>query len=188
MVKVFYTDISSLNTNTINVKILSKSRGEYLKTITDEKRYYQSLLTWKLLEYALNRLGIKFDDFVRDFSGKWRAVSGEFDFSISHSLNVLAVAISEGQKVGIDVEKCSERIFRVKRRLVDVMPDISEEEKIELLTTKWTEIESEYKFGLEDGKFTSIKVSDLSGENFILTVCTGDDEVGFEKIDIKNCL
>ena len=63
----------------------------------------QKFFAWKLLEKACKKMGFEFEkiDFYKE-KNKWKC--DKFYFSISHSKNAVALAISD-EKIGIDIEK-----------------------------------------------------------------------------------
>ena len=118
MVKVYYSDITKI---TANEKILDKLplvRKQYVTSISDEKRRKQSVFIWLLLEYVLKESCGKSDYTFFVENGEWLAKDCEFHFSLSHSDNIVAVAISNGC-VGVDVEKCDKKVLRLASKLSD---------------------------------------------------------------------
>ncbi len=185
MKKVFYCDISNLQNLIIKNDIISKERIEFLDGILDYNRKKQSYIVWKLLEYAVRELGLGACSFTQTVEDKWIENENKFFFSLSHSYDIIAVGVDTDNQIGIDVEKCTRRIFNVRRKLVDFMPEnLSEEEKIFLLTTKWTEIESEFKCEGANTTYKSIKIKDTNNNDYILTACSGGD-IEFFNIESK---
>ena len=180
MHKVFYSDISTFSFDINSVFVLDENRAEYLKTITDLKRKKQSLLVWKLLEYALHTLGysnLKFEN----KNGKWAVEKTGLPFiSISHCENIICVAISD-EPVGVDVEKTSEKVVKVSKKLFgDVC---SENNELDFYTKCWTEWESQIKCE-NTGNFSSFTIFDYKKHKYILTVCSNNKLNGLEFIDL----
>ena len=127
--------------------VSSPQRQAYIEKanhpLLKKQRYY----VWKLLEYALTRsFGIKERTFSQDEAGFWR--TDECYFSLSHSENAVAVAVSRS-RVGVDVEKYapvkSEAL--VKRALTEeeYSQYLASSDKAEFFVKKWTQKESLFK-------------------------------------------
>lgn len=117
--------------------------------VLKRQRYY----VWRLLEYALAQslgLSARGLSFVLTESGKW--VAPGVCFSLSHSGNALAVAVSR-ETVGIDIEKIAPprsesfpaRILNETEYKTYLLTE--ESEKNAYLIGKWTEKESVFKLG-----------------------------------------
>lgn len=85
-----------------------KTEIEKTESSDEKKRKYFS---WKLLQFALSERGInaKKQNLVCDNNGKWH--TDGVCFSISHTKNVVAVAVSDNE-VGIDIEKSDRAISK----------------------------------------------------------------------------
>ena len=102
----------------------------------------QKFYAWKLLEYAMSEefgLDLSNSGLKKD-SNKW--CSNKCEFSISHTGDFVAVAVST-HKVGIDIEECNEQRFnRLKTKIVH-----PKEQAIEgiSLCKLWTDKEALFK-------------------------------------------
>ena len=177
MFKILYCDISKVKLGTVENLELPKLRKEYVLKITDEKRKIQSILVWKLLEYALSSFNLTNFEFFQDKSGKWSLENGEkINFSLTHSHNIVAVAVSDEGSVGLDVEKISEKIVPTKKlytaneinTTLKAYPNFNIEE---ILTFLWTKKESAFKSNINYGFYTE-KITDEAKNRYILTVCS----------------
>ena len=177
MVKVYYCDIADYKLNENIIENLVSVRKDYVNSITDVKRKTQSVAAWKLLEYAvmLNFPNQKFD--YKSENGVFSAVNNPFYFSISHSNNFVAVAISNFS-IGVDVEKCDSKILKLKSRLN--CSDFGQTD-IEKLTVSWTEKESLFKAKVGNNFFNK-KLIDKNGNAYFLTVCTDEESADFIEI------
>ena len=118
MLKVFFSDISGAAT-VGNSEVLCHVRKEYTDGIKEPFRKRQSVLVWKLLEYVFYRyFSLKDVVFSSDKSGNWTSDQTDLFFSISHSGNIVAVAVSDSERTGVDVEKVSEKIFTLVNKLL----------------------------------------------------------------------
>ncbi|MBQ4135908.1 MAG: 4'-phosphopantetheinyl transferase superfamily protein [Clostridia bacterium] len=156
-------------------------RQAEINSISNERVRREKYYVWRLLEYAMRQsLGIDPAEveFKKDTSGKWTCDACEF--SLSHSGDALAVAISK-EPVGVDIER-----ERIKRP--DAMADfiltanerreyenILNEAKEKYLIRKWCEKESAFKLQNK----ASFKPAQIETAEFFSTVT--ETELLFEK-------
>lgn len=167
-------------------------RQAEINSISNERVRREKYYVWRLLEYAMRQsLGIDPAEveFKKDTSGKWTCDACEF--SLSHSGDALAVAISK-EPVGVDIER-----ERIKRP--DAMADfiltanerreyenISNEAKEKYLIYKWCEKESAFKLQnkasfkpaqIETAEFFStVTETELLSEKYILAVSSKSED------------
>lgn len=164
------------------------AREEEISACKNEKVRREKYCVWKLLEYAVERsLGKKLNGarFTKTPSGKWQSPLCEF--SLSHSKNAVAVAIST-QPVGVDIE-----IFRPEKLqgLAEKFltpPEFAvyenTERKAEYLFEKWTQKESIFKrlgdcavpaFRIDSENFSTLtREIEIAGERYFLSVSAED--------------
>ena len=160
-------------------------RDEEIKACKSDKVQAQKYYVWKLLEYALkNSLQYKITDlkFIKNERGKWTSPS--CFFSLSHSENALAVAVSS-REVGVDIEKLSSHKNDFLQKLLTAeerteFSAVSAEKQTEYLFGKWTEKESVFKtldmprFHPEKMDVTAHSVEskriEIDGEEYMLSV------------------
>lgn len=126
-----------------------------LQLNADEKKYYESLQNGKrnmhwLGSRVLLRTLLKTNHYIDvqlDENNKPYLVNFPFEFSISHSNDYASVIIYEGKKVGIDIEKMSEKILRIQKKFMSEkeLSFISEQHRIEQLYVCWGIKESLFK-------------------------------------------
>lgn len=182
VVKVYFSDITDCEFCQAEVNAFHMIRKDYVNSITDPERKRQSAFVWMLLQKAL--ADIKVDgNFSVDSKGRWRIIEGGAKFSISHSGNIVAIAIGDCDNLGVDVEKCSDKVLKLKTKLGEVRPNNMS--LIEHLTREWTRKESAFKAG-KKCEFFSRKIFDKNGEEYFLTLCTKDKFEDFEYVNVKN--
>lgn len=168
--------------------VLPVARREEIAGCPNEAVKRRKYAVWKLLEYGLKRtFGYEIDklELTRSASGKWQCNACEF--SLSHSGNVVAVALSR-KPVGVDIEG----VYAVRTELAKKV--LAEEEfaaysaltenREEYLSRKWTEKESLFKrsggkafqpskiaVGGQNLKTETIVIAD---EKYFLTVASDD--------------
>ncbi len=182
MVKIIFTDISDYKLNSVDLSSVCENRRFYIESINDEKRKIQSLLVWKLLEYSVKKY-FCLNSFSSTLNNnKWLDSDNKIKFSLTHSNNIVAVAISDSFDVGVDVEMFSERILKLKSYFNENLDD-----NVELLTLKWTEKESLYKANIK-GTFSSKVIEDKYGNGYYLTCCSSDTNVTFSQVNLLEIL
>ena len=181
--------------NSLEIKsIYPKARLDEINACSSQKAKREKYCAWKLLEYAIKdalNLEISEIDFEKSINGKW--LCKDFYFSISHSYDMVCVAISKSP-VGIDIEKISEKLKRIMPRyLTDSenkeLSSINESDLLEHLCTKWTQKESIFK-SWDKKAFTPSKIdtslyktSTYKIENYIVSICTDENIQIFKDTD-----
>lgn len=183
MVKVYYCDISLYDFGEALIEWLPSVRKEYVKSINDEKRKKQSLYVWLLLVYALKDCLNRTDFCFYVDNDAWTIRENGIKFSLSHSDNFVAVAI-DSAAVGIDVEKCNEKILKLKSVLEPLNDFNMELSVIENLTLKWTKKESLFKAKV--GKnYSYKKIFDFFEQEYIITACSNSESFEFINVDLQ---
>ncbi len=179
--------LSEIPPNGETGEIYPPLRAKEIAGVKNEKVRTEKYWVWKLLLFAIEDAtgkDKKSVEFNKTAFGKWQAKG--FYFSLSHSSDKLAVAISS-KPVGIDVEVKSEFYRKAPdekavEKLADKITANGEEKPKtkENLLVLWTKKESAYKaYGkgwfapkkINTEKF-SFKVTD--GDGYVLTLCGND--------------
>lgn len=179
------------------------SRNAEVFAVSNEQVKLEKYYVWRLLEYALDRsfgFRIKKMDFSKDEHGRWN--TDGCDFSLSHSGDVVAVAVSRA-RVGVDFEKLAEpRFTRLAERMMtpseaEAYAALAEEEKSAYLAKLWTAKEAIFKTqGLHTFDPAKICVEEFShktqtvtldGEEFFYTVATDTPQIirVFSDVDLS---
>lgn len=187
MLKVFYTILPDEKVE----KTGNLIRDEEILSCNNQTVKKQKFFVWKLLLKGLELSGINADEieFFKEPSGKWTA--DKIHFSLSHSKNALAVAISSSP-VGVDIEKIISANSNLAIKILNdseliEFNSIPEREKSDYLILKWTQKESIFKslnesvfsknlFSLNNGKLFSQKV-ELKNEFYYLSVYNENDDL-----------
>ena len=184
MVKVFYSDITNFEFNQCEVDNFPMLRRDYVNSITDIERKRQSTFVWLLLEKALADVNVS-GTFSVDSKGKWHFIDSKVKFSLSHSNNIVAVSVGETEYLGVDVEKCSEKVLKLQAKLGEYKQyNLS---NIEYITREWTKKESAYKAG-KKCEFNSRKIFDKCGEEYFLTLCSKEMLCDFIYVNAKELI
>lgn len=170
------------------------ARMKEVDVCTHEQVKRQKYYAWKLLEYALERsFGYTIAElsFEKDERGKW--TSPACFFSLSHSENALAVAVS-GVSVGVDIELVRPQKNRFIQKVLtkeetEVFYTLPDSEQTDYLIGKWSEKESVFKSldlprfqpsKIQTGEYTlERKKITLSGETYMLSVAGDISAVRF---------
>ncbi len=188
-----------------NVTALSHPlRQSQIDSCKSDKVKEEKFYVWKLLEYAVFNL---FNKPLTDFNitlnktGKW--LSNGFEFSLSHSNGVVAVAISP-YPVGVDVELIKKpnvnvygKVFNDKQ-LIE-FNRLPEDEKAEYFITKWANKESVFKsenkpiFIIDKENCNSVEVFSkkitFNELNYVLSIAgKGASNAKFTTIDFERVL
>ena len=189
---MIYVYVAKLPKESFSEPLLCIERQKEVDGISNEKAQREKYYVWRLLEYAIkNSLGADASRlcFTKGKNRKWSCEG--FEFSLSHSGDALAVAISD-MAVGIDVEKIRVRnaermaeymLTQSERGEYDLVPDTEREE---WLIRKWCQKEASFKlFGGEtykpssielDGIFLDSRRLELANERYVLAVATDKKE------------
>lgn len=174
MVKIYLAKIPNIEIKPVfckerNDEILSCS----LLSVKKEKYF-----VWKLLEYVLENdlhLDYKNISFYKSQIGKWAC--NKIKFSLSHSHDYVAVAVSNGE-VGVDVQKVvnvCKRVIEKVVRVSEIPENLDEIEKREFAIKLWSIKESVFK--QNPIKNRSVLSTDINGTNVITFKIPIDNDI-----------
>lgn len=131
-------------------EVVCAARAEEIAACQSEQVRWQKHAVWKLLEHALaETYGLDVSSLVfRKEGERWRCA--ECEFSLSHSGEAVAVALSRG-RVGIDLERCGaagrlgERILTEREK--NTALGLAEEKRDTHVCVLWTKKEAIFKCG-----------------------------------------
>ena len=181
-------------------KLYPSERNAEIASVTNERVKNEKYFVWRLLEYAIEKaLGVNIKEvaFKKCESGRWMAEG--FDFSLSHSDGVAAVAISD-TCVGVDIEEVSlPRAESFAKRTLSAFEyeefsSLPAEGREEYLIRKWTAKEATFKSRNGDSfvpcqtevKVENVKTSllTLNGRKYVLSVFAEASEIqDVERVD-----
>ena len=160
-------------------------RNTEICSTLNEKVKKQKYFVWQLLLKGLETLNYNLQEikFFKSENGRWS--SNAVDFSLSHSENIVAVAISN-MPVGVDVEKFKELNLKLANKILteSEMQEFLNLEKNEqnvYLIKKWTQKESifkkskqtvcRYKQLTENSENLTTTKLELENETYFISVC-----------------
>ena len=180
--------IASLPNRKSCVPLLCFERQLEVDGVSNERTRREKYYVWRLLEYAIkNSLGADASRlcFTKGKNRKWSCEG--FEFSLSHSGEALAVAISD-RAVGVDVERI--RVRDVNRMAEYMLTEseraeyenVFDNERVEWLIRKWCQKEAIFKSFDEEifapkrietaAFFTLVTDFELEDEKYILAVAS----------------
>lgn len=182
-------------------KVLPKERQKEIACCKNEKVKSDKYFVWRLLEYGLKNtfgLDIKNVDFVKNEHGKWQCPN--CFFSLSHSEDVVAVAISN-KPVGVDVEVIKQpKVLGLENKILSdnefiEFSKLSNEEKDKKILEIWSQKESVFKM-LDESSFkpkdvvcdkATTTMLEERGNEYCLSVANVNvKDIKISKIDLKS--
>ncbi len=156
-----------------------------IENCSNEKVRLEKYSVWKLLAYAIKKsFGLKSKklNFQKKENGQW--VCDNCFFSLTHSENIVAVAVSN-YPIGVDVEKVKSHSEEVAKKVLtnnelQEFLRLDKKERVDFFIQKWTQKESVYKQNgaktFEPRKIESFngesKIIELNGQQYGLSVAS----------------
>ncbi len=148
---------------------ITETEGELLNMLTnkgfDESAIYQTQNKQRLKQWLSTRLllsnffdnaSISYDDLGKPH------LDNEWFISISHSNEFVAIVLNKKTHCGVDIEKVSEKVSRIKHKFLNPL-DLQNVTSLEQLTLYWGAKEALYKYY---GKKEVLFIENLFIENF----------------------
>lgn len=189
MVCVYLTDITDKVFFGVNVGDFAKERAQYIESIGDECKKVQSTVAWALLQYALKDcFGKKIANAHQKENGRWIIDGFDGCFSITHSKNLVGVAVYSGC-VGVDAELFSDKVVALKKRYgLSFNNEDGEREQKKFLLEKFTKEECDYKCQNQAKYYYTNEFVDNEGNEYFFTLAVSKKaSVRIEKVlDLDN--
>ena len=155
-------------------------------SMVKDQKYY----SWKLLEQAMTECyGLDMSESgMRKDCSKW--CSDKCEFSISHSGNVVAIALSESS-VGLDIEKHDlERFAKIRNRMLHTNEqEVSDDNLCKLWTIKEAIFKKSNKKFFDPAKIDTTnqksisKIIVMDDKEFWLSVVSDEKDIDFVVLD-----
>lgn len=175
--------VSSIPSDVVIDNLCSKERNEEIQNVSNEEVKKQKYWVWKVLELAVLRdLKLNPNDvkFIVDKNGKWSC--DNFNFSLSHTSDIVAVAISN-EEVGVDIEnigRLNDADMKLKNKILHKKENAADNNE---LLNLWTRKEAIFKYiGKSSFVPNKILVKDYPVSSFniddkyILSVCGKENQ------------
>lgn len=161
---------------------VNESSDFFLSELSDyvfeDKEYMTARFDWKKLELLAARyaakvlvesLGNTFKGIAKDEFGKPFLVDSTLEMSLTHSKKYVAVAIHKSQKLGVDLERPSAKMWRIKERLFSAEETNAIGTDLERMSVFWSAKEGLYKLygkrgiDFKENLFLEYKKDQLNG-------------------------
>jgi len=178
--RVIIWEITELETQLISMLKLSKKDNNLFKSI----KLVSKRKEFVVIRLILNFLNIEINNLIYNSLGKPVLKSNKF-ISISHSLNILVLAVSKNE-IGVDIEKERNKISIVKQKFLSRFENnfLTKTNEDKMLTRIWTSKEAVYKIinipGISFKKNIIINPFKLKDSLGIATVKTDDFNLKFK--------
>jgi len=125
------------------------SQVSYQASSLHPVRNLQQLATRFLLQYLEPNFPIQ--NISLGMAGKPELISNQFEFNLSHTVQMAAAVLSNDFPVGIDIEKISPRVLSIKNKFlhadeIQSLSGLEEQSLISRLTLYWSIKETVYKW------------------------------------------
>ena len=142
--KIAIWEISESDEELYNMLQLDEKEQQHFQTLSlaRQKQWLGSRVLLRTLLQTEQPIELNIDEHRKPFLNNF-----PFEISISHANHMAAVIIYEGGKVGIDIEKISERILKIKNKFLSTeeLKLISSTNELEQLHVCWGAKESLFK-------------------------------------------
>lgn len=142
--KIAIWEISESEEELYNMLQLDEKEQQHFQTLSlaRQKQWLGSRVLLRTLLQTEQTIELNIDEQRKPFLNNF-----PFEISISHANHMAAVIIYEGKKVGIDIEKISERILKIKNKFLSTeeLDFVSSTNELEQLHVCWGAKESLFK-------------------------------------------
>jgi phosphopantetheinyl transferase len=139
--KIAIWEISESEEELYNMLQLDEKEQQHFQALSKarQKQWLGSRVLLRTLLQTEQPIELNIDEHRKPFLNNF-----PFEISISHANHMAAVIIYEGKKVGIDIEKISERILKIKNKFLSTeeLKFISSTNELEQLHVCWGAKES----------------------------------------------
>ena len=142
--KIAIWEISESEEELYNMLQLDEKEQQHFQALSKarQKQWLGSRVLLRTLLQTEQPIELNIDEHRKPFLNNF-----PFEISISHANHMAAVIIYEGKKVGIDIEKISERILKIKNKFLSTeeLDFVSSTNELEQLHVCWGAKESLFK-------------------------------------------
>jgi len=133
---------------------------ERLASFTNKNRKVE----WMTIRYLLLEIHDEVDDIIYDDHGKPHFLNSSHHLSISHSHEMIAVAINKKEICGIDIQLISDKIIHIKKKFLNDTELSKTKDNAEALCMYWSCKEALFKvYGKKDAFLKdNMSVSELN--------------------------
>jgi phosphopantetheinyl transferase len=116
-----------------------------LATIHHSQKQIEFFCSRLTIKYLADKLGIKYAGIKKDEYGKPYLVGSEWQFSLTHTVEFVAVVMHQTQPLGIDMEQPSEKLSRIAHKYLSETERTDAGNDLDKLCIYWSAKEALYK-------------------------------------------
>lgn len=116
-----------------------------LASISHPQKQIEFFCSRLVIKYLANSLGIKYLGIKKDEHGKPYLAGTDWQMSLTHTSNYVAAVMHPSRSLGIDMEKPTEKLSRIKHKFMSEAELASTENDFENLCIYWSAKEALYK-------------------------------------------
>lgn len=116
-----------------------------LATIHHTQKQIEFFCSRLTIKYLADKLGIRYLGIKKDEYGKPYLVGSDWQFSLTHTIEYIAVVMHETRALGIDMEQPSEKLLRIAHKYLSKTERTDANEDLDKLCIYWSAKEALYK-------------------------------------------
>lgn len=116
-----------------------------LATIHHTQKQIEFFCSRLTIKYLADKLGIRYLGIKKDQYGKPYLVGSDWQFSLTHTIEYIAVVMHETRALGIDMEQPSEKLLRIAHKYLSETERTDANEDLDKLCIYWSAKEALYK-------------------------------------------
>jgi 4'-phosphopantetheinyl transferase len=116
-----------------------------LASISNEQKQIEFFCSRLTIRHLAKHLGIKYLGIKKDEYGKPYLVGSDWQMSLTHTANYVAAVMHPTNALGMDMEKPSDKIRRIAKKVFSEKEIIDAEDDLEKLCILWSAKEALYK-------------------------------------------
>lgn len=116
-----------------------------LASISHEQKQIEFFCSRLTIKYLADKLGIRYAGIKKDEYGKPYLTGSEWQFSLTHTAEFVAVVMHENRPLGIDMEQPSEKLSRIAHKYLSEAERTDASNDLDKLCIYWSAKEALYK-------------------------------------------
>lgn len=116
-----------------------------LATIHHPQKQIEFFCSRLTIKFLADKLGIRYLGIKKDQYGKPYLVGSDWQFSLTHTIEYIAVVMHETRALGIDMEQPSEKLLRIAHKYLSETERTDANEDLDKLCIYWSAKEALYK-------------------------------------------
>ncbi|SOE22438.1 Phosphopantetheinyl transferase [Spirosomataceae bacterium TFI 002] len=157
---------------------------EFLATKFPAKRL-ELLAARYAAKSMLSEMGLVFNGIAKDEHGKPYLIDSDMQMSLTHTSKYVSVVFHSTLKVGIDLEKPSEKMWRIKERLFSKNEIMEIGDNLEVMSIFWSAKEALYKIYGKRGMDFKVNMSLATEKGNLIGRIAMPDQVSDHRVYTK---